>query len=72
MTQRTLHMELWLKSASTHIHVRTSGPRILDRPPKLLLPLPRISVLGGYCVLARAHLYAGAPYLVVRGLGPEC
>jgi len=35
-------------------------------------PRPRISVLTGCRVSARAHLYAGARYIVVRGLGLEC
>jgi hypothetical protein len=53
------------------VYTPKSGPLVMDRGPKVLIPLPRISVLTGCHVLARAHLNAGARYIVGRGLGPE-
>jgi hypothetical protein len=47
-------------------------PLAANRVSKLLLPLPPISVLTGCRVLARAHPYAGARYIVFRGLGLGC
>ena len=67
------HIGQRLKSACAHIYVRAAGSLVIDRPHELLLPpRPRISVLTGCRVLAQVHLYAGARYIVVRVLGPEC
>jgi hypothetical protein len=40
-------MGLRFKSACTHIHVRTAGPRILDRPVNSCYPSPVIELFSG-------------------------
>src|SRR5919112_2232645 len=65
-------MGLRFKSACMHIRVRTAGPSTINRPHELLATLPWYQCPEGRGVLARAHLYAGARYIVGRGLGPEC
>jgi hypothetical protein len=45
---------------------------VADRGSNLLLPLPRINVLTGCRVLARAHLCTDVQHVVVGLLGPEC
>jgi hypothetical protein len=54
------------KTAPMHTSVRPTGVRTPATPP------PHQSPEGGCRVLARAHLYGGARYIVVRGLGLEC
>jgi hypothetical protein len=46
-----------VETAPTHSEVRIDGPSTKDEGSKLLLPLPRISVLTGCRVLARAHAF---------------
>jgi hypothetical protein len=44
---------------------QATRPLVAERPHELLRPLPRISVLAGCRVLARAHLHTDAQQIVV-------
>ena len=61
-----------LEMACTHTDVRQAGPRILDHPHELLIPLPGtgVGVLTKCRVCARAHLYKDMRHIMVslRGL----
>jgi hypothetical protein len=62
---RDLTEQTTAQEAFIHIEVWTSRLLLSDRGPKILIPLPRISVLTGCRVLARAHLYAHELHIVV-------
>ena len=72
-----LSLNPMLRPLGQLIHASMSGKPYLSswtggRNSCYPYPAPHQSVLRGCRVLAQAHLYAGARYIVVGGLGPEC
>jgi hypothetical protein len=65
----------WYRPSKRLLRASASGDRASGSRPGVVTPAtlpPNPSVLRECRVWARAHLYAGARYIVVRGLGLGC